>query len=328
MNDTHPSTKPPEATKSNRCICCATETRGGCVACAEAPEYVPGDAQEVLYCSADCEFKDSLNHQDHCNAMKERKKLLRCAELLRDSFLAFREVLFDLSLKAITFDNGQLMLHPDERGQSDLSLRFPFPDNLTSNPAHKAAALLYCQCTAAAFMLAPMARSLLKEVCSKVEVCSLSMRSNPESRPIQTLVVGTTVRENYHTVLVVTLRLSEEQWVIDTTGGQFGHQEVIVPYKKYMDEKGSLLASPLVPYDYGLVDDLDMCRNNSPLDPYDVEGVYFMAAARDRQWFARFVDKYVRDDFLHGLDCDMRLLSEAFIAGLKDHLRRFQFNGT
>ncbi|KAJ5294645.1 hypothetical protein PENANT_c006G04149 [Penicillium antarcticum] len=127
----------------------------------------------------------------------------------------------------------------------DLSKRFHFPDHVTSNPFHKLAALVHNQCTTAARLLGPLTRRLLKEVCSKVQIVDIFMKTDDKVRPLRARLVPGSTKETLHTALVVTLPKGNEKWVLDTTGGYFGYEEVLVSFKKYMAEKAiKLAASP------------------------------------------------------------------------------------
>jgi beclin 1 len=94
--------------------------------------------------------------------LQKRKKLLRCAELLKEAFLAYREIFFNLHLTSITFRDRTLFLNQKPYSQTDRYERFDFPDHLTPNPEHKEAALMDNQSIAASILLGPLVNKLLK----------------------------------------------------------------------------------------------------------------------------------------------------------------------
>lgn len=162
MGYKHPKSQPEVAPKPRKCAGCGAKASTKCGGCEGSPEYQPGDSRDVFYCSKVCQKKHWPTHKDHCKAMQQRKKLLRCAQLLKEALLAFREVLFDLHLTDITFRNGTLYLNRKALRNIDRSKRFPFPDHLTSNVQQKEAALTNNQCTAAMALLGPLTKKLLK----------------------------------------------------------------------------------------------------------------------------------------------------------------------
>jgi hypothetical protein len=137
------------------------------------------------------------------------------------------------------------------------------------------------------------------------------------------LVPGADIEDSPHTVLVVRLPKGEEKWVIDTTGSQYGFREVIVPYKKYLTEQASRLATPLTVYDAGVTKDLDEFVLDPKLTFHQQQRANLAADRRTREHFALFIDTCVVDDFLNGSDDDMKTKSEVFIRDLKVHLRKF-----
>jgi hypothetical protein len=162
MGYKHPKSKPEVAPKPTKCAGCGKKASTKCSGCENSPEYQPGDSHDVFYCSKDCQKKHWPTHKDRCKAMQQRKKLLRCAQLLKEAFLAFRDVLFDLHLTGITLRKGTVYLNQNPLLSFDRSKRFPFPDHLTSNVEHKEAALTRNQCTTAMALLGPLTRKLLK----------------------------------------------------------------------------------------------------------------------------------------------------------------------
>ena len=133
-----------------------------CAGCMDAPEYQPGDSVGSVYCNCDCQKGHWSKHKAHCRTLGQRKKLLRTATILKAALLTYREVVYDLDLNRIQFQDGVLCLHQNLRHINTRSKRGLFPDHLTTNIDHKEAALVNNQCTAAMALLGRLTRKLLE----------------------------------------------------------------------------------------------------------------------------------------------------------------------
>ena len=133
-----------------------------CAVCKDAPEYQPGDSVGGVYCNRDCQKGHWSNHKAHCRAMGQRKKLLRAANILKAALLIYREIVYDVDLTRIQFQDGVLCLHQNQRPITARSKRGLFPVHLTTNIDHKEAALANNQCTTAMALLGRLTRKLLE----------------------------------------------------------------------------------------------------------------------------------------------------------------------
>ena len=144
-----------------QCANCGTDATMRCVACRDAPEYQPGDSVGSVYCNRDCQKRHWSNHKAPCRALGQRKKLLRTANILKAALLAYREVVYDIDLTKIEFQDGVLCLHQNIRTITTQSKRGLFPAHLTANIDHKEAALANNQCTTAMALLGRLTKKLL-----------------------------------------------------------------------------------------------------------------------------------------------------------------------
>jgi MYND finger len=133
-----------------------------CVGCMDAPDYQPGDSAGSVYCNRDCQTGHWSSHKAHCRALRRRKKLLRTAILLKAALLTYREVVYDIDLTKIEFQDGVLCLYQKQRSITTPSKRGLFPVHLTTNIDHKEAALANNQCTTAMALLGHLTRKLLE----------------------------------------------------------------------------------------------------------------------------------------------------------------------
>jgi hypothetical protein len=90
--------------------------------------------------------------------LRQRRKLLRAASILKAALLTYREVMFDPELAKIEFQDGVLCLYQNPAPRSAYGL---FPSHLTTNAEHREAALANNQCTTAMALLGPLTRNLL-----------------------------------------------------------------------------------------------------------------------------------------------------------------------
>ena len=128
----------------------------------DAPEYQPGDSVGSVYCNRDCQKEHWPKHRAHCRALGQRKKLLRAANILKAALLTYREVLYDVDLTKIQFQDGVLYLHQNQRSITARSKQGLFPAHLTTNLDYKEAALANNQCTTAMALLGRLTQKLLE----------------------------------------------------------------------------------------------------------------------------------------------------------------------
>ncbi|CAI7643443.1 unnamed protein product [Penicillium crustosum] len=299
------------------CAKCGTETKTICSGCSHAPEYQSGDSRVVFYCSRECQTLDWPNHQDYCENMQQRKILLRAAQVLKAAMLAYRETVYDVDLTKIEYRDGALYLHQSQRSVSSQSKRGPFPNHLTDNIDHKEAALVKSQSTAATALLGPLTRKLLGGVPLKIETIVVNI-----GRPwVPTrLVPGPDIHGGPHTVLKIERVESNETWIIDTTGCQYGFRDVLVPFGKYIhDNECRILSGPRI-YDACETQDLDYLSTLYVFNKTKAQRQDMRLERLTRHHFAVFVYMSVYDDFLMGFGADYKRKFDHFVNGLKTHM--------
>ncbi|KAJ7468981.1 hypothetical protein FB451DRAFT_1255425 [Mycena latifolia] len=312
-----------------QCASCRIPASLQCAGCRDAPEYEPGDAINIVYCSAECQSRDWKVHKSRCAILRKRRKLLHAATILKAALLTYREAFFDIPLAKIELRNGVLYLH--RHPHSDISHR-PFPQDLTANVAHKEAALTHNQCTLALALLGPLARKLLAGVASSIENLDLRIGKPLVPTKLVELVPGADFGGAPHTVLKVCLRSSRETWIVDTAGCQYGFRDVLNPFDRYLAGKACAVLGQPTSYTASETTDLDFIESLLPKNRMNI-GMGNMKDSLDRQrkgrlHFAAFVDQRVgseKDSFnpskdLEGSAPEFQRKFEKFTTELKTHM--------
>ncbi|KAL5333674.1 hypothetical protein BJX70DRAFT_49020 [Aspergillus crustosus] len=283
------------------CTSCGSKATQNCAGCLEAPEYHPGDSVSVFYCGRDCQKKHWPSHKPRCTAMRQRRKLFRAALVLKAALLTYREGCYDVPLTKIELRDGVLHLHQRPRGIAAPCIRGPFPDHLTTNTKHKEAALAVNQCTTAMALLSGLTRKLLAGVASTIEILDLHLGR----QPIPTkLLPGPDATTCPHTVLKVGRLFASETWIIDTTGCQYGFEEVLVPFDKYIEERECRSLGGPETYIATETKDLDYFATLSFMNRLRTQRENLKRERQSRLRFAEFVDTAVSQDILEGSNAD------------------------
>ncbi|KAF2189957.1 hypothetical protein K469DRAFT_562360 [Zopfia rhizophila CBS 207.26] len=301
-----------------QCANCRADATMRCAGCMDAPEYQPGDSVGSVYCNRDCQKEHWSDHKAHCRALGQRKKLLRTANILKAALLTYREVVYDIDLTKIEFQDGVLCLYQNKRPITARSKRGLFPVHLTTNIDHKEAALANNQCTTAMALLGRLTRKLLKVgVASTIEVLDLHI-----GKPLTPtkLVPGPDSSDLPHTVLKVGRLFSNEAWILDTAGCQYGFQEVLVPFEKYLADKSCRILNDPATYDATETKDLDYFSTLPFLNRTRAQREDKKLERQARLHFADFVNTHVGGDILNGSAAEFKDKLDSFVHGLKLHM--------
>ncbi|KGO71810.1 hypothetical protein PITC_028130 [Penicillium italicum] len=249
--------------------------------------------------------------------MQQRKILLRAAQMLKAAMLAYRETVYDMDLTKIEYLDGVLYLHQNQRPVSSQSKRRPFPSHMTDNIDHKEAALVKSQSTAAMALLGPLTRKLLRGIPLKIETMAINIgRPRVPTR----LVPGPDLHGGPHTVLKIGRLDSDETWIIDITGCQFGFRNVLVPFVKYfLDNECRILNGPRI-YDACETTDLDYLSTLHVFNKTEARRQDMRLERLTRRHFAVFIYMNVHDDFLVGYGADHKRKIDRFVSELKAHM--------
>ncbi|KAJ5163472.1 uncharacterized protein N7500_007574 [Penicillium coprophilum] len=288
-----------------------------CLGCSNAPEYQSGDSRAMFYCGHDCQVMDWPKHKRYCKSMQRRKILLRAAQILKAAMLTYRETVYDVDITRIEYRGGVLYLHQNQRTVASRSKRGPFPNYMTDNIEHKEAALVKSQSTAAMALLGPLTRKLLRGMPLRIETIVVNIR---RPRVPTRLVPGPDLHGGPHMVLKITRLDSDEEWIIDTTGCQYGFRDVLVPSVRYLtDTECRVLTGPRI---YGACEtkDLDYLSTLHIFNKTKAQRQDMRLERLTRHHFAVFVSRNVDDKLLMGSGADFKRKIDHFVKDLKAHM--------
>ncbi|KAF5002171.1 hypothetical protein FGRMN_547 [Fusarium graminum] len=235
--------------------------------CLDAPEYAPGDSADTFYCSRECQTEDWPNHKKKCNNLKRRKSLVRAVKLLKATFIAYREVMFDLHVTKIKTCGRALVVAHDRK-----RLGWPagFPGHLISNSEHKEAVLVKSMAWNSLSLLVPMTRTVL----------------------------------------------AGEEWVIDITGRQFGMQDALLPFQKYMTQNSCIDIKDPEPYDHTEISQQDKLLTMLPPPWFNLEPSKGVIREKGhREHFTAFIREHVDNSLLQGSDIEFAAKIDIFVEG-------------
>lgn len=159
---------------------------------------------------------------------------------------------------------------------------------------------------------------LLLGVASTIEVLDLHI-----GRPrIPTkLIPGPDSSDCPHTVLKVGRLFTNETWIIDTAGCQYGFRDVLVPFERYLVEKSSRRLNEPTTYDANETKDLDYFETLSFMNGTRAQREDRKLERQARLRFAVFVDKQINQDILAGSSAAFEEKLETFVHDLKLHMQ-------
>lgn len=134
------------------------------------------------------------------------------------------------------------------------------------------------------------------------------------------LVPGPDLHGGPHSVLKIGRIESNETWIIDTTGCQYGFRDVLVPFVKYfIDNKCRILNGPQI-YDACETKDLDYLSTLHVFNKTKAQRQDMRLERLTRHHFAVFIYMSVGDNFLVGSGTDYQGKIDRFVNELKTHM--------
>lgn len=126
-----------------------------------------------------------------------------------------------------------------------------------------------------------------------------------------------------HTVLRVRQLFTGENWIIDTTGCQYGFRDVLIPYEKYLEEKACRIIAEPAAYDAVETKDLDYFSTLEFMNKTQAQKKAREVERRGRLHFAAFIDTRVNNTILDGSAGHFRNTADRFADELRSHMLEF-----
>jgi hypothetical protein len=121
-------------------------------------------------------------------------------------------------------------------------------------------------------------------------------------------------------VLKVGRLFANEAWILDTTGCQYGFRDVLVPFKKYVEDKSCRISGEPTTYDASETKDLDYFLTLPFLNRTRAQREDKKLERQARLHFAVFVNTRVSKDMLNGSAAEIKDKLESFVYELKLHM--------
>jgi hypothetical protein len=121
-------------------------------------------------------------------------------------------------------------------------------------------------------------------------------------------------------VLKVGRLFSNEAWIVDTAGCQYGFREVLVPLERYLADKSSRISNEPTTYDATETKDLDYFSTLPFLNKTRAQREDKKLDRQARLHFAAFVDTQVNKNILNGSAAGFKDKLDRFVHELKLHM--------
>jgi hypothetical protein len=121
-------------------------------------------------------------------------------------------------------------------------------------------------------------------------------------------------------VLKVGRLFANEAWILDTAGCQYGFQEVLVPFEKYLADKSCRISNDPATYDATETKDLDYFSTLPFMNRTRAQREDRKLERQARLHFADFVNTQVSRDILNGSAAEFKDKLDSFAHKLKLHM--------
>ncbi|CAG7561445.1 unnamed protein product [Fusarium equiseti] len=303
------------------CTNCGLDAPLRCAGCKGAPSYNDGEELNASYCSRECQKVDWPRHKTACRKMKERKSLLRAVMLLKATMVSHREAQYNWNLIKIEPREKSLILKLSRKRCSPPK-PIKFPDHLTSNVEHKEAALFKRMGLKTLCVLGPMTRTLLEGIACTLEIVRVKVTNPPYPAildPADPKGFYTFMDPGEHMIVVATLWRSNEKWVIDITGCQFGFKGALFPFEKYITEKHCTIIGTLGSYTQNETWDQENIMSLLGSPPPE-QRAFIAKEMEDRRHFAALVKEHVNRSLIEGSDAEFEAKVVDFSQKVKTHM--------
>jgi hypothetical protein len=240
------------------CSACGEPATNRCAGCLDAPSLADGNIliNGAWYCHKKCQEQHWKSHQQTCLKLRQRRLLARSADFIKKVFLIFKRSTWDLDVTSVTRESNKiLMLEGTRHVQMCTHFVQPFPKALEVGDEVVNAMLTFMKCSEGTVRLSPLFQGILEGTlaCFRVSQCPLTnifqgslaeiefLACQVHNPPLHSVVVGLDGRNRDnllgHVVWKVTTKAGEV-WAVDPTASQYGWHESLLPWSKWLLERG------------------------------------------------------------------------------------------
>ncbi|KAJ8115252.1 hypothetical protein ONZ43_g4710 [Nemania bipapillata] len=196
--------------------------------------------EKTVYCNKKCLQNHRNAHKSKCDS---RKMLYRAIALLDYIFIALGSSTYLYPVSKIFEENGIVYMVDDSwdrAGMTGRSVFYPFPAHLSPSPEFCRALLLWGLSEEVGLSIYPLITYLLKPMCKSIDQVHVQLRN--VIRSFCQLSEGRALNMTLykHMVLKLTLK-SNEEYVVNLTGSQFGFKEILAPWAQWVGLRGAKL---------------------------------------------------------------------------------------
>ncbi|KAK0111684.1 autophagy protein 6 [Cadophora gregata] len=229
----------PSTTKTTKpCGSCSKDTWQACAGCKDAPIVISGP-KPVYYCSKECQKTDWKKHKSVCQVLQRRKMIYRAGDLLQRIFNVFRKEVHGQRLAKIERRGSKLYLHEGKLIQGDMAeisskLRdlSKLLDEMRWTEEDRNAALAHNASWCAIVHMHHIAKYILKDFSSEIFEVTFIPKDHIE-KVVRIDAEGAVMAASEHMVWSLKLDGSNETYIVDITGAQFGMYKPVMPWDHY-----------------------------------------------------------------------------------------------
>ncbi|KAG8625565.1 hypothetical protein KVT40_005966 [Elsinoe batatas] len=224
------------------CTSCDKPGSTCCSKCQDCPTAADFNrTTSTWYCGEECRREDAEMHKEECKAAYQRRMLQMISRAAYKVMLEYRKLTFDNPITG-AIEEGEtayIIMSSEIKQTEEYGLQYSLPaefDDLSEE--WQDTILLWRMCIVSAVMLAPLLKCITRGlVVSEDSILVHSLDVKDVGRHILVKYDGEPDADEWaHKVVEVRLE-SEEHFMLDITGSQFGWQELVVPVERYLADR-------------------------------------------------------------------------------------------
>ncbi|KAF2136682.1 uncharacterized protein K452DRAFT_216004, partial [Aplosporella prunicola CBS 121167] len=202
---------------------------------------IPG-SRITFYCSRNCQEAHWEVHKKTCWSLIVRKRFYRAAQLLKDAWLVYRRISYDVLVERVEIVKNDILVTEGDmqlaRKQRGGRMTFSFLDSSVENEEVKKAILCDIMCMDAVAYMHETIKSVLSGLVSQAPnpFAELDLEVKNQTwnvRHIKPSGLHDPTQYDHH-VLRIKVKNGED-YILGLTSAQYGWHDDAFPYQEYMD---------------------------------------------------------------------------------------------